>query len=84
MAKLNTESFEEALKQLEAIVKKMEAGDMPLEASLEAFEEGVKLTNFCARKLDEAQRRVELLLDKNGSQESVPWQETTAVEGEQR
>jgi exodeoxyribonuclease VII small subunit len=47
---------------LEDIVKKMEAGDMTLEESLKAFEEGIKLARLCSRKLDEAERRVEILL----------------------
>jgi exodeoxyribonuclease VII small subunit len=56
------EKFEEALARLEDIVKKMEAGDMTLEESLKAFEEGIKLARLCSRKLDEAERRVEILL----------------------
>ena len=56
------EKFEEALGRLEDIVKKMEAGDMTLEESLKAFEEGIKLVRLCSRKLDEAERRVEILL----------------------
>jgi exodeoxyribonuclease VII small subunit len=58
------EKFEDALEKLEDIVKKMEAGDMPLEEALKSFEEGVKLIRFCRTKLDEAQRRVEMLLGK--------------------
>ena len=56
------EKFEEALGRLEDIVKKMEAGDMSLEESLKSFEEGIKLVRLCSRKLDEAERRVEILL----------------------
>jgi exodeoxyribonuclease VII small subunit len=56
------EKFEEALGRLEDIVKRMEAGDMSLEESLKAFEEGIKLARMCSRKLDEAERRVEILL----------------------
>ena len=56
------EKFEEALGRLEDIVKKMEAGDMTLEESLKAFEEGIKLARLCSRKLDEAERRVEILI----------------------
>jgi exodeoxyribonuclease VII small subunit len=56
------EKFEEALGRLEDIVKRMEAGDMPLEESLKAFEEGIKLARLCSRRLDEAERRVEMLL----------------------
>ncbi len=56
------DKFEEALGRLEDIVKKMEAGDMNLEESLKAFEEGIKLARLCSRKLDEAERRVEILI----------------------
>lgn len=59
---MKEKKFEEALERLEKIVKKMEEGDMTLEESLEAFEEGVKLSRFCSKKLDEAERKVEILL----------------------
>lgn len=56
------DKFEEALGRLEEIVRKMETGDMSLEESLKAFEEGIKLARVCSRKLDEAERRVDMLL----------------------
>ena len=56
------EKFEEALQKLEAIVAQMEAGDLALEDALKAFEEGVRLANFCTTKLDEAERKVEKLM----------------------
>ena len=63
-----TEKFETSLKRLEEVVKKLEGGELCLEDSLKAFEEGVKHAGFCARKLDEAEKRVELLLkQKDGS-----------------
>jgi exodeoxyribonuclease VII small subunit len=62
------EKFETSLKRLEEVVKKLEGGELSLEDSLNAFEEGVKHAGFCARKLDEAEKRVELLLkQKDGS-----------------
>jgi exodeoxyribonuclease VII small subunit len=64
------EKFEEALERLEELVKKMEAGEMTLEESLKAFEEGIRLSRLCAKKLDEADRRVEILLRQDG--EIVP------------
>jgi exodeoxyribonuclease VII small subunit len=57
--------FEEALERLEAIVKKMEEGEMTLEESLGAFEEGITLSRFCSKKLDDIERRVEVLLKEN-------------------
>lgn len=56
------EKFEDALEKLEGIVKKMETGELTLEESLKAFEEGIRLTRLCSGKLDEAERRVEILL----------------------
>lgn len=68
------EKFEEALGRLEEIVKKMEAGDMTLEESLKAFEEGIKLARLCSRKLDEAERRVEVLLKQEEELVVKPFQ----------
>ena len=58
----NEPPFEETLVRLQEIVDKLERGDMPLEASLSIFEEGVKLSRHAQRRLDEAEQRVELLL----------------------
>lgn len=70
------ENFEEALRKLEAIVAKMEEGDLPLEESLKAFEEGVKLAKLCTKKLDEAERKVEKLIrDQAGKLQTTPFSE---------
>ena len=61
------DKFEDALKKLEEIVKKMDAGDLSLEEALKSFEEGIKLIHFCQSKLNEAERRVELLLGDEDS-----------------
>jgi exodeoxyribonuclease VII small subunit len=61
-----TPEFETALKRLEEIVRKLETGESSLDSSLQLFEEGIKLSRFCHAKLEEAERRVEILL-KNGS-----------------
>ena len=62
------EKFETALKKLEEVVKKLEGGELSLDDSLKAFEEGVKQAGFCSKKLNEAEKRVELLLkQKDGS-----------------
>ena len=58
-------SFESALKELEQIVEQLETGDLPLEHSLELFEQGVKLSRDCQKRLDDAERKVELLLKTN-------------------
>lgn len=54
-------SFEEALKRLEGIVQQMESGDLTLEDSLRLFEEGVRLTRVCSQRLDEAEKKIEIL-----------------------
>jgi exodeoxyribonuclease VII small subunit len=60
-------SFEAALAELEAVVSRLESGDMPLEQALEAFETGVKLSRQCATTLDAAERRIEILMAERGS-----------------
>ncbi len=62
------DKFETALKKLEDLVRKLEGGELSLDESLKAFEEGVKLAGFCSAKLNEAEKRVELLLkQKDGT-----------------
>ena len=68
------ERFEDALNKLEKIVSKLEEGDIPLEESLKLFEEGIRLSKFCNQKLDEAERKVEILLKgKNGVLKPQPF-----------
>ena len=55
-------SFESSLRELEQIVERLEAGDLPLEQSLDLFEQGVRLSRECQRRLDEAEQKVEILL----------------------
>jgi exodeoxyribonuclease VII small subunit len=61
------EKFEDALEKLENIVREMEAGEMPLDSALKSFEEGIRLIRFCSAKLEDTQRRVEQLLEKENS-----------------
>ena len=56
-------AFEELLSRLATIVDELERGDLPLERSLAVFEEGVKLSRLAKERLDDAERRVEVLLD---------------------
>jgi len=68
------EKFEDALNKLEKIVSKLEEGDIPLEESLKLFEEGIRLSRFCNQKLDEAEKKVEILLKgKNGEVKAHPF-----------
>lgn len=59
-----TMKFEEALKRLEEIVSQMESGESDLDKSLTLFEEGIKLVKFCSSKLEEAKKKVEVLVKK--------------------
>lgn len=61
-------TFETSLIELEAIVAKLEDGDLPLEESLELFEKGIKLSRECRERLSNAERRIEVLKkDADGS-----------------
>lgn len=61
MAKI---SFEKALEQLEGIVQEMESGDLTLDNALKKFEEGVKLSQFCSKKLEETEKKITLLMEQ--------------------
>ena len=58
---LNPKDFEDALTKLESIVKQLEEGQLSLERSLERYEQGVRLARFCSGKLEEAEKRIEVL-----------------------
>ena len=56
--------FEAALAELERIVKQLEDGDLPLEKSLELYERGVQLSRFCHGRLEDAERRIDVLTER--------------------
>ena len=71
----DTPDFETSLKRLEEIVKKLENGELSLDSALQLFEEGIKLSRFCHTKLEEAERRVEILLkNSSGQPQAVPFE----------
>lgn len=73
------ERFEDALDKLEKIVSKLEDGDIPLEESLKLFEEGIRLSRLCNQKLDEAEKRVEVLMkSKGGVMKPQPFDPSTS------
>ena len=75
--------FEESLAELEDIVSKLESGDLQLEQSLELFEQGVRLSRECQERLNEAERRIEVLLrGGDGSTIAVPFGADELVEDE--
>lgn len=72
-AKKKAVDFEQSLQQLEALVTEMEKGDLSLEQSLKAFENGILLTRECQTRLSEAEQKVELLLEQQGELVSQPF-----------
>jgi len=66
-------SFEEALQRLEQIVTRMESGQTRLDELMNDFEEGAELVRLCNRRLDEIERRIELLIQRNGQDAAVPF-----------
>jgi exodeoxyribonuclease VII small subunit len=74
--------FETALRELEKIVESLENKEMPLEKALSAFEQGVKLSRYCAKLLDEAEVKVkELSRDEQGQATVRTWEQESAKEG---
>lgn len=74
-----SKSFEKALARLEAIVSEMESGTLSLEKMMAHFEEGMELVGFCSKKLNEVERRIEMLTKKGDAEAVAPYK---AQEGE--
>lgn len=73
--KLTEKTFEEALARLEQIIEELENGELNLEESLKLYEEGIALARHCNSKLDEAQGKVEMLLNvEKGVARTAPFQ----------
>ena len=75
-------SVEAALERLEALVERLEQGDLELEAALAAFEEGVALARRCAAQLGDAERRIEVLMREGGGWVPRPVEAPVEAEGE--
>ncbi len=70
--------FEDTLGELEKIVQRLEDPDVPLEEAVALFEDGIKLSRFCSQKLDEVEKRVDVLLkDEQGNLVTRPFDEAT-------
>jgi exodeoxyribonuclease VII small subunit len=65
--------FEDSLRELEQLVSQLEQGDISLEESLKSFERGVTLTRICQKALQEAEQKVQILIEKNGTQTLEPF-----------
>jgi exodeoxyribonuclease VII small subunit len=67
------ESFETCLDELEKVVKELEAGDLPLEKSIELFERGMGLSESCRKQLEAAETRVDMLVRREGKMTADPF-----------
>lgn len=70
---MSTPTFEQALSELEGIVKQLETGNMPLEESLKAYERGISLKKLCDHKLSQAQLKIEEIVAKGDQIETKPF-----------
>ncbi|MCZ8520636.1 MULTISPECIES: exodeoxyribonuclease VII small subunit [Paenibacillus] len=69
-----TPSFEQAMDQLERIVAQLESGDVPLEKAIELFQEGMRLSQLCGQKLEQVERKIEILVEQEGGMVKKPFQ----------
>jgi exodeoxyribonuclease VII small subunit len=80
----STKTFETALEDLEQVVEQLESGELSLEDSLATFEKGVGLVKYCNQKLNEVEKKVELLVkDKEGKLQLKPFEDLPALESDE-
>jgi exodeoxyribonuclease VII small subunit len=70
-------SFETAMERLESIVGRLENGDVPLEQAIELFQQGMQLSHLCSKKLEQVEKKIEMLVDDNGSFSKKPFAAST-------
>jgi exodeoxyribonuclease VII small subunit len=76
MPKSRANEFEKAFQQLEAIVKRLESEELPLDEALHLFEQGIALSRFCNQKLEEVEKKIELILaDAKGQPRTEPFED---------
>ncbi len=78
-----TTDLEQSLEELERLVEQLEQGDLALETSLALFEQGVRLTRRCQSALRDAEQRVEKLVEANGEQAVVPFDQRSDDDSEE-
>jgi len=71
MTKEKKFNLEKSLADLESLVEELESGDLPLDAAMKKFEEGIKLTRGCQAALKDAEQKVEILLKSAGGEEAL-------------
>jgi exodeoxyribonuclease VII small subunit len=75
MARPRGSEFEKSFQQLEEIVKRLESEELPLDESLRLFEEGIRLSRFCHQRLEEVEKKIELILaDAKGQPVTEPFE----------
>jgi exodeoxyribonuclease VII small subunit len=74
-------NFEQALQELETLVKRMEQGEISLEDSLKDFERGIELTRACQKALQEAEQKVQILMEKDGQMRVEPFASDDLLDG---
>ena len=80
-ARSKSNEFEKAFGDLEKIVQRLEAEELPLDESLQLFEQGIKLSRFCHQRLEEVEKKIELILaDAKGQPVTEPFQDEEADE----
>jgi exodeoxyribonuclease VII small subunit len=79
---MTEKKFEDAMKELEEIVKRLESGDLSLEESLKIFEEGIALSTYCFKKLEEAEKKISILIDDEGGIRQEPFQAEEIEDGD--
>ncbi|CAM4503992.1 MULTISPECIES: exodeoxyribonuclease VII small subunit [Paenibacillus] len=65
--------FEGAMEQLEAIVRELEHGDVPLEKAIDLFQQGMKLSQLCGSKLEQVERKIEMITEMDGELRKKPF-----------
>jgi len=76
MASRTPNEFETAFQKLEKIVQRLEGEELPLDESLQLFEEGIRLSRFCHQRLEEVEKKIELILaDAKGQPVTEPFEE---------
>ena len=73
MARKKTLDFEQSLTELQTLVERLESGELSLEESLGAFEQGIRLTRECQTSLSQAEQKVQILLERDGELSEAPF-----------
>ena len=83
-ARARPNEFEKAFQHLEKIVQRLEGEELPLDESLQLFEEGIRLSRFCHQRLEEVEKKIELILaDAKGQPVTEPFEEEETSDDEE-